>query len=153
MQLYVGIVLGALHVYSRESTSNQIQLIPTDIHARTGISIVSLCVYIHTLYYYCICYCVLSIHYAYSSLRTTRSALILSLLLLILLTFGAYFLLQCMAIAAVAMMMAPIDLASRSHKQVGVAAWLECWLSPLGVAGSSPGRDNCESHWGNKRPL
>ena len=27
-------------------------------------------------------------------------------------------------------------------KQVGVAAWLECWLSHLGVAGSSPGRDN-----------
>ena len=31
-----------------------------------------------------------------------------------------------------------VDLA----KQVGVAAWLECWLSHLGVAGSSPGRDN-----------
>ena len=28
------------------------------------------------------------------------------------------------------------------HKQVGVAAWLECWLSHLGVAGLSPGRDN-----------
>ena len=27
-------------------------------------------------------------------------------------------------------------------QQVGVAAWLECWLSHLGVAGSSPGRDN-----------
>ena len=27
-------------------------------------------------------------------------------------------------------------------KQVGGAAWLECWLSHLGVAGSSPGRDN-----------
>ena len=27
-------------------------------------------------------------------------------------------------------------------KQVGVAAWLECWLSHLGVAGSSPGCDN-----------
>ena len=27
-------------------------------------------------------------------------------------------------------------------RQVGVAAWLECWLSHLGVAGSSPGRDN-----------
>ena len=27
-------------------------------------------------------------------------------------------------------------------KQVGVAAWLECWLSHLGVAGLSPGRDN-----------
>ena len=26
--------------------------------------------------------------------------------------------------------------------QVGVAAWLECWLSHLGVAGLSPGRDN-----------
>ena len=29
-----------------------------------------------------------------------------------------------------------------SLKQVGVAAWLECWLSHLWVAGSSPGRDN-----------
>ena len=33
-------------------------------------------------------------------------------------------------------------LASWIQKQVGVAAWLECWLSHLGVAGSSPGRDN-----------
>ena len=32
--------------------------------------------------------------------------------------------------------------ASLTSKQVGVAAWLECWLSHLGVAGSSPGRDN-----------
>ena len=29
-----------------------------------------------------------------------------------------------------------------SLKQVGVAAWLECWLSHLGVAGLSPGHDN-----------
>ena len=27
-------------------------------------------------------------------------------------------------------------------KQVGLAALLECWLSHLGVAGSSPGHDN-----------
>ena len=27
-------------------------------------------------------------------------------------------------------------------KQVGLAAWLECWLSHPGVAGSSPGHDN-----------
>ena len=26
--------------------------------------------------------------------------------------------------------------------QVGVAVWLECWLSHLGVAGLSPGHDN-----------
>ena len=32
--------------------------------------------------------------------------------------------------------------ATTPSKQVGVAAWLECWLSHLGVAGSSPGRDN-----------
>ena len=35
-----------------------------------------------------------------------------------------------------------LSIASRNWKQVGVAAWLECWLSHLGVAGSSPGRDN-----------
>ena len=29
--------------------------------------------------------------------------------------------------------------ATSGCKQVGVAAWLECWLSHLGVAGSSPG--------------
>ena len=35
------------------------------------------------------------------------------------------------------------DLAREENlKQVGVAAWLECWLSHLGVAGSSPGHDN-----------
>ena len=38
-------------------------------------------------------------------------------------------------------------------KQVGVAGSLECWLSHLGVAGSSPVVTTCESHWGNKRPL
>ena len=27
-------------------------------------------------------------------------------------------------------------------KQVGVAAWLQCWLSHLGLAGLSPGHDN-----------
>ena len=32
--------------------------------------------------------------------------------------------------------------ASYSQKQVGVAAWLESWLTHLGVVGSSPGRDN-----------
>ena len=32
--------------------------------------------------------------------------------------------------------------ASSIAKQVGVAAWLECWISHLGVAGLSPGRDN-----------
>ena len=36
----------------------------------------------------------------------------------------------------------PLLLASHARKQVGVAAWLECWLSHLGVAGLSPGRDN-----------
>ena len=32
--------------------------------------------------------------------------------------------------------------ASATYKQAGVAAWLECWISHLGVAGSSPGHDN-----------
>ena len=39
-----------------------------------------------------------------------------------------------------ACMVTPI--ASHCVKQVGVAAWLKCWLSHLGVAGSSPGHEN-----------
>ena len=34
------------------------------------------------------------------------------------------------------------QLVKKGFEQVGVAAWLECWLSHLGVAGLSPGRDN-----------
>ena len=37
---------------------------------------------------------------------------------------------------------AQVQLVMDRLKQVGVAAWLECWLSHMGVAGSSPGRDN-----------
>ena len=33
-------------------------------------------------------------------------------------------------------------LANNRAKEVGLAAWLQCWLSILGVAGSSPGHDN-----------
>ena len=33
-------------------------------------------------------------------------------------------------------------LATYMAKQVGVAVWLECWLSHLGVAGLTPGHDN-----------
>ena len=46
-----------------------------------------------------------------------------------------------------------VTAASMQQKQVGLAAWLECWLSHLGVAGYSPVMTTSENHWGNKRPL
>ena len=38
-------------------------------------------------------------------------------------------------------------------KYVGLTVWSECRLTHLRVAGSFPGHENLESHWGTIRPL